>query len=135
MSADGIREYYSRYQSSYGGADETRWKGGREVKCHVAPPSGYILKFWCPLADSSRISTVQIRAPYLKMIKGHVAPPSRYVVNYKLGERTSDAIGRICRELILSKFVRLIKQIRLIGVKGHVAPLAEMWETTNKVKE
>ena len=56
------------------------------------------------------------------------------MVNYKLGERTSDGIGRISCEVMMSKFVRLIKQIRLIGVKGHVAPLAEMWETTNKVK-
>ena len=42
------------------------------------------------------------------------------MVNYKLGERTSDGIGRISCEVMMSKFVRLIKQIRLIGVKGLV---------------
>ena len=46
--------------------------------------------------DLSRMSTVQIRASYLKIrlkgVRGHVALPDRYVMNYKKGQRTNGAI-------------------------------------------
>ena len=37
-----------------------------EVKGHAELASGLLPNWWCPLAERSRTSTVQIRASYLK---------------------------------------------------------------------